>query len=164
MKKVFIAVSALFILLPFITNSNLLAQEKPIQLALFNPVQIAPEESSITGLRLSLLYGKNANMNGIDLGLVNITTGDQLGVQWGVVGYNEGNFNGWQDNLVSITKGNFVGLQSGAVTYNASKMNGLQIAVVNYAATLHGLQLGLINIIGKGGFLPVFPIFNFSFE
>ena len=43
-------------------------------------------------------------------------------------------------------------------------MNGLQIAVVNYAATLHGLQLGLINIIGKGGFLPVFPIFNFSFE
>ena len=164
MKKVFIAVSALFILLPFITNSNLLAQEKPIQLALFNPVQIAPEESSITGLRLSLLYGKNANMSGIDLGLANITTGDQLGVQWGVVGYNEGNFNGWQDNLVSITKGNFVGLQSGAVTYNASKMNGLQIAVVNYAATLHGLQLGLINIIGKGGFLPVFPIFNFSFE
>jgi hypothetical protein len=164
MKKVFIAVSALFFLLPFITNSNLLAQEKPIQLALFNPVQIAPEESSITGLRLSLLYGKNANMNGIDLGLVNITTGDQLGVQWGVVGYNEGNFSGWQDNLVSITKGNFVGLQSGAVTYNASRMNGLQIAIVNYAASLHGLQLGLINIIGKGGFLPVFPIFNFSFE
>ena len=164
MKKLLVTVATLFFMLLVIGNTNLFAQEKPIQLALFNPVQIAPEESSITGVRLSLLYGKNANMNGIDLGLVNVTTGDQVGVQWGAVGYNEGNFNGWQDNIVSITKGDFVGLQSGAVTYNGSKMNGLQIAIVNYAASLHGLQLGLINIIGKGGFLPVFPIFNFSFE
>ncbi len=163
MRNLLLTFAALLLILPAV-NSNVYAQESPIQVALFNPVQIAPEENSITGLRLSLLYGKNANMNGIDLGLVNITTGDQLGVQWGVVGYNEGNFNGWQDNLVSITKGNFVGLQSGAVTYNGSKMNGLQIAIVNYAATLHGLQLGLINIIGKGGFLPIFPIFNFCFE
>jgi hypothetical protein len=49
-----------------------LLRKKPIQLALFNPVQIAPEESSIIGVRLSLLYGKNANMNGLQLGLINI--------------------------------------------------------------------------------------------
>jgi hypothetical protein len=42
--------------------------------------------------------------------------------------------------------------------------NGLQISIVNYAATLKGLQIGLVNIIGKGGFLPWFPIFNFDFD
>ena len=42
--------------------------------------------------------------------------------------------------------------------------NGLQFSIVNYSATLKGLQIGLINIIGKGGFLPVFPIFNFDFD
>ena len=26
------------------------------------------------------------------------------------------------------------------------------------------IQIGLINIIQKGGMLPVFPIFNFSFK
>ena len=164
MKKLLVTVATLFFMLLVIGNTNLFAQEKPIQLALFNPVQIAPEESSITGVRLSLLYGKNVNMNGIDLGLVNVTTGDQVGVQWGAVGYNEGNFNGWQNNFVSILKGNFTGLQTGAVTHTSGKTSGLQIGIVNYASTMNGLQLGLINIIGKGGFQPVFLIFNFCFE
>jgi hypothetical protein len=164
MRNLFLTFAALLFILPAAVNTNVYAQESPIQVALFNPVQIAPETNSVTGLRLSLLYGKNVNVNGIDIGLVNVTTGNQLGLQWGAVGYNEGNFNGWQDNFVSITKGNLTGLQTGAVTYNAGKVSGLQIAIVNYAATMNGLQLGLVNIIGKGGFLPVFPFFNFSFD
>ena len=164
MKNIFIIIALLFILLPVISNTNLHAQDKPIQLALFNPIQIFPENTSITGLRFSLLYGKNARVNGVDLGLVNFTSSDQLGIQWGAVGYTEGNFTGWQSNWVSITKGQFVGLQSGVVTYNSSKVSGLQFAVVNYAATMNGLQIGLVNIIGEGGFLPVFPFFNFSFD
>ena len=163
MRNLFLTLAALLLILPAV-NSNVYAQESPIQVALFNPVQIAPETNSITGLRLSLLYGKNANVNGLDVGLVNVTTGNQLGLQYGVVGYNEGNFNGWQDNFVSIIKGNLSGLQTGAVNYTAGKVSGLQIAIVNYAATMNGLQLGLVNIIGKGGFLPVFPFFNFSFD
>lgn len=164
MKTIFNTIVMVIIILPFVLNSGIKAQDKPIQLALFNPVQIFPENTSITGLRFSLLYGKNAKMNGVDLGLVNFTSSDQMGIQWGFVGYTEGNFTGWQDNFVSITKGNFVGLQSGAVTYNSGKVSGLQFAIVNYAETMNGLQIGLVNIIGKGGFLPVFPIFNFSFE
>jgi len=164
MKKLFVAIAALFTMFSFVSQSSLFAQDKPIQLALLNPVQIAPEASSITGLRLSILYGKNANVNGLDLGFVNVTTGNQVGLQYGVVGYNEGNFNGWQDNFVSILKGNLTGLQTGAVTYTGGKASGIQIGIVNYASTMNGLQLGLINIIGEGGFLPVFPIFNFCFE
>ncbi len=164
MRNLFLTLAALLFILPVAVNSSIYAQESPIQLSLFNPVQIVPETNSVTGLRLSLLYGKNVNVSGLDVGLVNVTTGNQVGLQYGVVGYNEGNFNGWQDNLVSMTKGNLMGLQTGAVNYTAGKTSGLQIAIVNYSATMNGLQLGLINIIGKGGFLPIFPIFNFCFE
>lgn len=41
---------------------------------------------------------------------------------------------------------------------------GLQLGLVNYAVQLHGIQIGLINIIKNGGMLPIFPIFNFSFD
>jgi hypothetical protein len=140
------------------------AQEKPIQLSLFNPIQIFPESSSIAGLRLNLIYGKNANVTGLDLGLVNQTTGTQTGVQWGCVNLTDGGFKGWQSGFVNITKGSSLGLQTAFVNYHLEHFNGLQFSIVNYAATLKGLQIGLINIIGKGGFLPVFPIFNFDFD
>lgn len=52
------------------------AQNKPVQLALVTPIQIFPEDNSITGVRLNLLYGRNASVTGLDLGLVNHTTTD----------------------------------------------------------------------------------------
>ncbi|MCP4631734.1 MAG: hypothetical protein GY855_02330, partial [candidate division Zixibacteria bacterium] len=51
-----------------------MAQEKPIQLSLFNPIQIFPETDGITGVRLNLLYGRNTKVIGVDFGLVNHTT------------------------------------------------------------------------------------------
>jgi len=164
MKDVCRIVFVLSALLSINFNSNLIAQEKPIQLALFNPVQIFSENTSIEGLRLSLLYGKNASVTGLDIGLVNMSTSGQKGVQLGIVGKVNGGFVGWQSNFVSITNGAFEGLQWGGVNYHDGHFKGLQIAIVNYSATMNGLQLGLINIIKSGGFMPWFPIFNFSFE
>ena len=43
-------------------------------------------------------------------------------------------------------------------------MGGLQISIVNYPKRLHGLQIGLINIIAEGGAFTVFPIVNWSFS
>lgn len=163
MKKLHILILFAMIFSLF-AGREIIAQEKPVQLALFNPIQLVPESNSIKGIRINLIYGKNRNVTGFDWGFVNFTSSDQLGIQWGGVGYTEGNFNGWQNNFVSITKGRFTGLQSGFVSYNGSKVSGLQFSVVNYAASLNGIQLGLLNIIGEGGFLPVFPIFNFSFD
>ncbi len=155
-----LAFAALFL----IFASNTLGQAKPIQLSLFNPVQIVPESNSISGFRFNLVYGKNVNVSGFDLGLVNQTTGIQSGVQWGAVNLTDGGGTGWQLAFVNLTKGSSVGLQTGTVSYHQGHFNGLQFSVVNYAATLKGLQLGFINIIGEGGFLPVFPIFNFDFD
>ncbi|MBT8387148.1 MAG: hypothetical protein KJO12_07020, partial [Ignavibacteria bacterium] len=93
MKKYFyILFFGLFISFSAIINP----QEKPIQLSLFNPIQIFPESSSIAGFRFNLIYGKNANVTGLDLGLVNQTTGTQTGVQWGGLNLNDGGFKGWQ--------------------------------------------------------------------
>ncbi len=42
------------------------SQHKPVQLSLFNPVQIVPESQSISGIRFNLIYGKNVNVTGFD--------------------------------------------------------------------------------------------------
>lgn len=161
MKKEF----GLYVISFFVLSSVFItAQDKPFQLSLFDPIQIIPNNESVSGIRLNLIYTKNVNVTGFDMGLVNLTTGKQLGVQWGGVNVTDGGFTGWQSALVNISKSNFTGLQSSWVNYHGGHFNGLQISIVNYTETLEGLQIGLINIIGKGGFLPVFPIFNFDFD
>jgi len=139
------------------------SQDKPIQLALINPIQIVPESQGISGIRLSLLYGKNTAVTGLDWGLVNHSTaGISKGVQFGLVGFTEADYVGWQDCGINITKGNFEGLQWGLVNH-ANYVNGLQIGIVNHAGSMRGLQLGLVNIIKQGGQFPIFPIINWSF-
>lgn len=140
-----------------------LAQQKPIQLSLFAPVQIVSEENGVAGIRLSLLYGKNAYVSGFDWGLVShSTSGTSKGVQFGLVGIVDGGFVGWQNTAVNITKHNFEGFQWGVVNY-AGSASGFQLGLVNYAMTMKGLQIGLVNIIKQGGQFPVFPIVNWSF-
>ena len=156
----FFTICILFI----ISGHKISAQDKPIQLALFNPIQIFDESTSITGLRINLLYGRNATLTGIDWGLVNhLTSGTSKGVQFGFVGIVDANFIGWQDNFVNITKGKFEGLQFGFVNY-AGTVSGVQIGIVNYAENMtKGLQIGLVNVIVKGGQFPIFPIVNWAF-
>ena len=154
----------------------LAAQEKPIQLALFNPVQLVPEGQSVGVLRLNLIYSVNRSVRYFDWGLVGVTTGGHSeGVQWSFVSINKGSFTGWQAAFAAVTQGPFLGLQSGAFTSaqqgrgvqwaavnTAANWNGLQVALVNYAQRLHGVQIGVINIIRQGGQFPVFPIVNWS--
>jgi hypothetical protein len=84
------------------------AQNRPIQVALVTPIQIFPEEDSISGIRLNLIYGRNGSVMGLDLGLVNhTTTGISKGVQFGFIGLVDSDFIGWQDNSVNVTKGKF---------------------------------------------------------
>lgn len=156
-----LSVAAFLITLACTTTMQ--AQTRPVQLALVTPIQIFPEGDAIAGVRLNLLYGRNASMVGLDLGLVNhIKEGGFKGVSWAFVGVCEGNFTGWQDGAVSITNGNFEGLQMGFFN-SAHFVNGLQFGVVNYVGSMKGLQIGLVNIIRQGGAFPVFPIVNWSF-
>ncbi len=148
---------------------------KPINLALFAPIQIVPEGHSVKGFRFSLLYGKNHNVEGLDLSLVGIAN-DFKGVQVALAGINNGNFTGLQWAGVGVVKKQMTGVQfnfvnvaesmkwvqAGAVNYTETA-EGLQISFVNWTETLHGLQIGLLNF-AKNGFLPIFPFFNFNFD
>lgn len=161
-KKIFNLFGVAILTLILVAQS-VLAGEKPIQLSLFSPVQLVPEQNAISGIRLSLLYGKNTSVTGLDWGLVNhCTSGMSKGVQFGFVGLVDADFMGWQNTAVNITKRNFEGLQLGFVNY-AGHGNGLQLGFVNYAMRMKGLQIGLVNIIKEGGQFPVFPIINWSF-
>jgi hypothetical protein len=165
------------------------AEPKPVQLALFSPAQVFPPETDIVGVRVDLLYGKNHDMTGLDIGLVNHTTGSEFAWQWGGVGYVEHNFVGWQDNFVNVTRGTFTGFQSGLVNHSGSttaafqlgavnhggnvtgfqlgwvnyteSMNGLQVGLLNWTKQMHGLQIGVGNIIEKGKY-PFLPVVNWT--
>jgi len=153
------------------------AQEvHPFQISLVAPIQAFPEEDGVNGVRLSLLYGKNSTLTGLDIGLVSHTTREFLGFQIGIVGLAEGTFTGVQDNfLVNRVEGSFEGLQWGLVNSadagrggqvgmvnHSLNYRGLQFGIVNYAETIDGLQLGLLNIIKRGGKFPAMILVNWG--
>ncbi len=147
----------------FILSSLNNAQTEPVNVALFNPVQIFPENNSIQGLRINFIYGKNVSMEGLDWGLVNSTgSGGMTGIQWGFININEGNVVGWQSGAINLNDNNVKGFQWGWFN-KGNHVSGLQLGLVNMAESLYGLQIGLINFIKTGGQFPVFPIVNWSF-
>lgn len=140
-----------------------LTEEKAVQLSLFNPVQIRPEDTAIKYFRFNLLYGKNTSIVGFDLGLANhLTAGESKALQVGFVNWVEADLRGLQYGVINSTKGTFTGWQWGFVNYSGHT-KGFMLGFVNYTESMYGLQIGLINIIKEGGMLPFFPIFNFSF-
>jgi hypothetical protein len=162
-RKSFLISAVTVIMLVFVSAPAMAQSSKPIQLSLITPVQIFDESIPISGVRLSLLYGRSVSVTGLDWGLVNhTTTGKSMGVQFGLVGIADADYMGWQNNWVNVVKNDFEGLQWGAVNY-ANYASGLQLGLVNYAESMYGLQIGLVNIIGQGGQFPIFPIVNWSF-
>ena len=140
----------------------------PLQIALFCPVQLAPEEADIVGLRLVSLYVRNRNVSGIDFGggLIE-STGNFTGVAVGFL---------FSINSADVCKGvqigwgcganwanDMHGVQTGMFVINRAKnMRGVQLGIVNYCETMVGVQIGVINIITKSP-LPFFPIVNAHF-
>ena len=160
-----------------ITEEALAQKSKPVQVSIINPVQLFNEDTSIKGIRLNLLYGKNESMHGLDVGLVNqVGNGGFKGMQYGFVNITDAEAKGLQLGVVNFNKGNTVGLQWGGVNTSpdmkgfqygvvnhAGNMRGFQLGFINYAEAMDkGLQIGLLNIIREGGKFPVFPIINWS--
>ncbi len=106
--------------------------------------QLFHEETAVYGLRLSLLYVTNKRVGGLDLGLF----GDAE------------RMDGLQVGVGNQVLGELHGVQLGFAN-SADHGGGLQIGVLNKTHDLQGLQIGLINWNDEG-FLPVFPLFNFS--
>jgi hypothetical protein len=163
MSRLSSVITALVIAVMLLAEIPAQAEQRPIQLSLVTPIQIHPEEYTISGFRFNLLYGRNASVVGFDWGLVNqTTTGLSQGLQMGLVSLADADFTGLQYSSVNVTGGTAKGMQWGIVN-TAGFANGLQFGLVNYAKSMKGLQIGLVNIIKQGGQFPVFPIVNWSF-
>ena len=96
--------------------SELQAQsaDEPFEFALFSPLQARGPDSAIQVLRLSLIYGENVSVKGLDIGLVMRNTGgESKGLQWGLVGFVEGDFVGLQNAAVNVVEGTITGMQWG---------------------------------------------------
>jgi len=174
LKRITIIASLAALLTPTVALAD-----GPVSLGIFPPVQIVKETESVTAFRLSLIYGKNVDMQGLDIGLVTRNTGDVTGLQWTAFGMVDGDFTGWQNGwLASMAGGNMQGLQSGfynscglgssgvqfGILNMADDFSGLQLGLVNVAETMRsGLQIGLINIIQNKEKLKFFPIVNWRF-
>jgi hypothetical protein len=134
-----------------------------LQLSLWNPIQIVPDDIDVLGLRLDLVYGENRDLYGLDLGLVNSLTRDMMGGQAGLFNVCRGEMIGAQIGLDNIV-GNIVvfgsgqppssqgnasahGLQLGAcnLVYPKGMMTGAQVGLINVADKIQGLQIGIIN-------------------
>jgi hypothetical protein len=159
--------------------------DSPLGFGIAPPVQFPSEEHSITGIRASLLWGKNRNMHGFDLGLIgNITDQEFYGVGIaGIFNWTRGNstfiggqfagitnINSNRSNVYGVQAAIFAnigdftdiyGLQIGI--YNrAHEVYGLQLGIVNSCTNLHGVQIGLANFNERGPF-GVTPLINFGF-
>ena len=175
MKRIVCSIAVLMLVMALFSTTAL-AEIKPIQLSIWETVQLYDKSTSISGLRLSI-YGVNEDVKGIDFGLVTKVNGEFLGWQSGIVnlvegnatGYQDGVFNrvrgdflGWQTGWVNITESKFTGLQTGLVNM-VGDMHGVQFSVVNVADTLYGLQIGIINLNNSGNPFKFLPLVNFSF-
>lgn len=85
-KRILVACGFLFLAMAGPGLAHSAEATKPIQVALISPVQLVPPETSVIGLRLNLIYGVNRDVAGLDVGLVNQTTGAGAGLQYGLVG------------------------------------------------------------------------------
>lgn len=127
MRKLFKLI--FFLTLTFcVLSTRPASAESPIQVAIFNPVQIVDEMDSIKGVRLNLIYGVNDNVSGIDLGLINKSEGDQKGIQLGI-------FN----NTLDLS-----GIQLGLIN-KTDWLDGLQIGLINIATEENRSFFPIIN-------------------
>jgi hypothetical protein len=132
-----------FILALNLAPAPVQAAVTPLSFGIVPPIQFPSSEYSITGLRISALWGEHRDIYGLDFGVIgNITTQTFVGTAI--------------SGLFNITRNSttIVGLQlAGAANINSNKTNvyGAQIALgVNSntaAASVSGLQIaGLANL------------------
>ena len=154
MKKAIVGIAGVLLAV------NVLAGTVPFQASLTPEIAMYPRTQPVEGLTLSV-WGENPQTS-LAIGIVNGSTGDSAGFQWGFglnyaesftgiqwasINYSTGNVLGWQGAFVNYTAGEFKGLQTGAVNY-AGSLTGLQLGFLNYAETAaQGVQIGLVNLM-----------------
>lgn len=129
-------------------STGALAETKGFQLSLTPDIAILPRTTQVEGVTLGL-WSENPQ-NALALGIVNGSTGDSSGLSLSLLANYSESYKGAQLAWVAnYAKGEVKGLQWAAFNY-ASSLHGLQLGLINYAETADkGLQVGLINIMNE---------------
>lgn len=120
-------------------------------------------EEEVTGAQLGMWSNQaKGKLTGAQFGLGNGAASGQ-GVQLGIFSSGGSEFVGGQLGAVGLVTGKLRGAQLNAAASIASEeCSGLQMGMLfNYSASGRCLQIGLVNWNPKG-FLPYFPLFNYS--
>jgi len=130
-----------------VSDAEELRDPAAFQLSLWDSVQIIDRTRPIHGLRLALPYGRNWDVTGVDIGIVNRTDHDLTGAQFAFVGLVDGQMQGLQYNwLLSSVGGRAQGAQFGVVN-TAGALEGAQFGAVNYARDgALGASFGIVNV------------------
>ena len=150
----------------------------------------APDTPDVDGIRLSIIYGKNSTMSGLDLGFFSMSESKSLsgaafvfgvhrltggmdgGAAFSLVNLHKGNDSGLNAAFVNMVESadsavelGFVNIASGTTLVDIGALNvadrsTAQFGLVNVAKRIDGFQLGFINV-AENGFFKVFPFFNF---
>jgi hypothetical protein len=168
-KTKFILSVALFLLT---TGLSAHAGFSPVSLSLVPPVQFPADDFSITGARLSILYGHQRDMYGIDLGVLgNITEQDFVGIAAsGIFNRTKGettvlglqlagmaNINTGKTHVYGVqaalglnmntAESSSTGLALALANLSPhTKIYGFQVGIYNEALAVYGFQIGLVNV------------------
>lgn len=131
----------------------------------------------------------NGRLRGVQIGLFNWSGWPDCesgrrsaGVQYGVVNYADSLF-GLQSGYIDVSTGTLYGVQYGylnfandvsgvqcgslivlGVNVACGSFDGCQVGLLNYAHEVSGgVQIGILNIVARNGWLPVLPIVNGGF-
>mgnify|MGYP006288990315 CR=1 FL=1 len=123
-----------------IAPSAAMAGWSPLQVAVWHPAQLVPDDWDVYGLRMNLLYGKNKNVWGLDLGAANTTEKKVRGIQAGLIN-GPGNLGGISLGGINSTR-RVNGCQAGVFSVAEERVNGIQLsALFNNSPVVRGLQL-----------------------
>ena len=85
---------------------NIMANKwSPLQVSIFSPIHFFTfdRNTDIYGLRINL-FGKNKNVYGVDVGVVNFTYNEMFTLGVGLLNYSEGEMNGMQLGVCNIAE------------------------------------------------------------
>lgn len=142
MKKLFLVLFGCFF------ATGVFAETQSFQLSLIPDIAIHSQTTHIKGVSLGL-WGENPQ-TALTLGVVNGSTGSSSGISLGFLANYSESYKGAQLAwIANYASGQFTGLQWAAFNY-AANLHGLQLGLVNFAdASDKGLQVGLINVMNN---------------
>ncbi|MDR1720943.1 MAG: hypothetical protein LBR09_00905 [Endomicrobium sp.] len=130
----------------------------PVKLSLWDKVAI-PEGDLVHGVELGI-GSYTPQLKGYALNLIFTKTDNASGIHKGFITVTK-LFSGIQLGVINLNFKKIYGAQFGFFN-KAKSIEGIQIGVVNMTDNMHGMQIGLLNFIGRGYFRTM-VLFNAKF-